>query len=264
MKNKSKFIYDLNKLLNKVYDKKNNIIVFQTDIISSSIKYKLSGDYIANKILFKIEKIFFDKTILFPAFSNDFIDKKYDIKLSKPNTGIIPNLALSSGKYFRSESPLHSFLLKGKKLEEIKKLKQITTWGKGSVFEWQYNNSALWVSLNLNLNRGCAIHHMAEEKAKVPYRFYKLFNGKLYNNGKYQKDIFEKKYSYYKKYSKRLNYDIWPSIMRNKIDYQKIIINKGLFANVSTAKKIVDRSYAFYKKNPYISINSKKIKNLPI
>lgn len=255
MNKKSKFIYDLNKLLKKVYDKKNNIIVFQTDIISSSIKYNLSGEYIANKILFEIEKVFFDQTILFPAFSNDFIDKKYDIKLSKPNTGIIPNLALSSGKYFRSESPLHSFLLKGEKLEEIKKLKQKTTWGKGSVFDWLYNNSALWVSLNLNLNRGCAIHHMAEEKAMVPYRFYKIFKGKLFNNTKYEKDIFEKKYSYYKKYSKILNYEKWPSIMRPKKDFEKIIINEGLFANISTATKIVDRSYIFYRKNPFGSLN---------
>ena len=258
MKNNSKFHYDLNKLLKKVYYKNNNIIVFQTDIISTSILYKLNGKYIANKILKEIEKIFLSKTILFPAFSNDLVNKRYDIKLSKANTGAIPNIALSSGKYYRSESPLHSFLVKGKKLDEIKKLKQKTTWGQGSVFEWLYKNSALWVSLNLNLNRGCAIHHMAEEKAKVPYRFYKLFKGKLYNNGKFEKNIFEKKYSYYKIYSKMLNYNKWPTIMRQKKDFEKIVINKGLFAYVSTAKKIVDRSYVFYKKNPYGSLNLKK------
>ncbi len=258
MKNKSKFIYDLNKLLLKIYNKKNNIIVFQTDIIASSIIYKLDGQYIAKKILREIETIFTKKTILFPAFSNDLIDNKYDIKLSKPNTGAIPNLALSSLKYYRSSSPLHSFLVKGRKLNEIKKLNQITTWGQGSVFDWLYKNNALWVSLNLELNRGCAIHHMAEEKAKVPYRFYKLFKGKLYNDGKFLRNISEKKYSYYKKYSKFLDYNKWTSIMRKKKDYEKISINLGLFANVSTAKKIVDRSCVFYSKNPYGSLNLKK------
>lgn len=258
MKNKSKFIYDLNKLLLKIYNKKNNIIVFQTDIISSSIFYKLDGGYIAKKILHLIEKIFLNKTILFPAFNNDLINSRYDIKLSKPNTGAIPNLALSSLKYYRSASPLHSFLIKGKKLNDIKKLNQSTTWGQGSVFDWLYKNNALWVSLNLELNRGCAIHHMAEEKAKVPYRFYKIFKGRLYNNGKFQKNISEKKYSYYKKYSRYLDYNKWTSIMRKKKDFEKIAINLGLFANVSTAKKIVDRSYVFYKKNPYGSLNLKK------
>ena len=97
---------------------------------------------------------------------------------------------------------------------------------------------------------------MAEEKAKVPYRFYKLFKGKLFDDGKYIKDIFEKKYSYYKKYSKILNYNKWPSIMEKK-DFDTIVISKGLFANVCTVKKIVDKSYIFYKKYPYGSLNLK-------
>lgn len=257
IKNKSKLINDLNKLFEKIKLKKNNIIVFQTDIIATCIFYKLKGDYVAKKILTSIEKTFFDKTILFPAFSNDIVNKKYDIKLSKPYTGIIPSLALHSGNYFRSESPLHSFLIKGKELKEVKKLKQLTTWGAGSAFEWLYKKNALWISLNLDLNRGCAIHHMAEERAKVPYRFYKIFKGKLYNNGKYKENIFEKKYSYYKKYSNKLNYNNWISIMKEKKDFNKIIISKGLYANISSVKKIVDKSYIFYKKNPFGSLELK-------
>ena len=220
--------------------------------------YNLTGPTVIKNILIKIEKVFFDKTILFPAFSNDLVlKKKYDLKLSKPYTGIIPNIALSSNKYFRTESPLHSFLVKGKLLSDIKKLRQESTWGNGSIFDWLYKNNALWVSLNLDLNRGCAIHHMAEEKTKVPYRFYKIFRGKLYDNDKYKKDIFEKKFSYYKIYSKLLNYNKWPSIMRKKKDFDKIILSKGLFANVSPVRKIVDRSMIFYKNNQYGSLNHK-------
>ena len=257
MTNKLDFNKDLDKILNKIQNKKKEVIVFQTDIINSSIFYKLDGKYVAKKILEKIEKKFLNKTFLFPAFCNDLINFKYDIRLSKANTGIIPNLALSSQNYFRSESPLHSFLVKGKKLEEIKKLKQITSWGEGSLYEWLYLNNALWVSLNLNLNRGCAIHHMAEEKARVPYRFYKTFKGKLYDNGKFKKYIYEKKYSYYKKYSKYLNYNKWTTIMKEKKDFEKIAISQGLFANISLVRSIVDKSFIFYKKNPYGSLNLK-------
>ncbi len=256
-KKKSKFLNDLKKLLKKISYKKNNVIVFQTDIIVTSIFYKLDGNYIAKTILKLIEKNFLKKTILFPAFSDDFIKKKFDIKLSKPTTGIIPNLALLSGNYYRTESPLHSFLIKGKKLSEIKSLKQNTTWGEGSVFDWLYKKNGLWVSLNLNLNRGCAIHHMAEEKARVPYRFYKLFKGKIYYNGKFVKNTFEKKYSYYKKFSSKLNYNNWVHIMKKKKDFDKITISPGMFANVSTAKKIVDKSFSFYKKDPFGSFNLK-------
>ena len=43
--------------------------------------------------------------------------------------------------------------------------------------------------------------------------------------------------------------------MRKKKEFDKITINKGLFANVSLVKNIVDRSVLFYKKNPFGSIN---------
>ena len=36
--------------------------------------------------------------------------------------------------------------------------------GTDSVFEWLYKKNALWISLNLDLNRGCAIHHMKKKQ----------------------------------------------------------------------------------------------------
>ena len=71
----SKFLNDLRKLCKKISNKKNDIIVFQTDIVATSIFYKLDGNYIGKTILNYFEKNFFKKTILFPAFSNDFIKK---------------------------------------------------------------------------------------------------------------------------------------------------------------------------------------------
>ena len=175
--------------------------------------------------------------------------------MSKPYTGSIPNLALKSRRYYRSEAPLHSFLLKGKGVKQVKNLKQKTTWGKGSVYDWLYLNNALWVSFNLDLTRGCAIHHMSEELANVPYRFFKTFTGNLYENKKFLGTISEKKFSYYLKWSKKLNFKRWTKFMRKKKEFDKITINKGLFANVSLVKNIVDRSVLFYKKNPFGSIN---------
>jgi len=257
MKNNKKiFLYDLIRIFKKIKNNKDKIIVFQTDIIPAAIYYKIYGKFISRKIFKNIQKIFSNKTIFFPAFSNEFIEKKkFDIKLSKPYTGSIPNLALKSKNFFRTESPLHSFLLKGEKVEEIKKLKQMTTWGKGSVFEWLYNKNALWVSLNLDLSRGCAIHHMSEEIVKVPYRFFKTFKGKLYNDNKYLGNISEKKFSYHLKWSKKLNYKKWTKIMRKEKDFKKIVVSKGLFANVTYARDVVDRSVLFYKKYPYGSVD---------
>ena len=131
------FSKDFEKGLKKILAFDDEIIVFQTQIFKTCLLYNLSGHKVAKEILKILEKKFEKKTILFPSFSNDLaIKKKYDEILSLPNTGIIPITALKSKKYFRTPSPLHSFLAKGPLVEEIKKLNQQTTWGNGSVFEW--------------------------------------------------------------------------------------------------------------------------------
>jgi aminoglycoside N3'-acetyltransferase len=255
--NEKKFLKDLNKFFKKIKIKKDKIIVFQTDVIPTAIFYKLNGKFVSKTIFKQIEKNFDNKTILFPAFSNDFVKKKnYDIFLSKPYTGIIPNLALKSKNYQRTESPLHSFLIKGPQTKLVMSLKQKTTWGAGSVFNWLYENKARWISFNLELNRGCAIHHMSEEIAKVPYRFFKIFNGKIYANRKLlNRNFNEKKYSYYLKYYNKLNYNKWPKFMRKNIDYKKISISKGLFASFFLVNNIINRSVKYYKKYPFGSID---------
>ena len=183
---------DTNKLLKKIINLNNKIFVFQTDILSTTLHYKLNPTSVAKKIISRIERIFRSKTILFPAFSNDIvIHKKYDIKKSSINTGIIPKIILKKN-YYRTHSLLHSFLVKGPLIKEIKKLKQETTWGKGSVFEWLEKKNAIWVALNLNWERGCALAHRAEEIQKVGYRYFKTYRGKLYKNGKFIKTVSEK------------------------------------------------------------------------
>ena len=73
---KKLFLKDLNQLLKKIKIIDNKIIVFQTDVIPSAIYYNLTGEFISKQILKNIEINFKDKTIIFPAFSNDFVLKK--------------------------------------------------------------------------------------------------------------------------------------------------------------------------------------------
>lgn len=248
---------DLKKLLLKIYKLNDEVIVFQTDVLNTSLFYKKNPIYVANKIISLIEKIFNNKTILFPAFSNDLVNKKkYDIVKSSINTGLIPKLLLKKN-YYRTFSPLHSFLVKGSKIDEIKKLKQITTWGKGSVFEWLEIENARWVAFNLNWEKGCAFAHRSEEICKVPYRFYKTFYGKLYKNGKFIKKIAEKKYSNYKRIKL-----VKDNISAYKVLEQKksitFFINKGLFAKSALTQDITKYNSLFLKKNIFGRIANKK------
>lgn len=228
---------DIDKLLRSIKLFNDKVIVFQTDTITTSIFYNIPPLIIAKKFLKKIEKFFKTRTILFPAFSNDIIiKKKFDNKNFHIYTGIIPKLALKSNKYYKTFSYLHGFLVKGNLIKEIKNNKQETTWGKGSVFEWLEKKNARWVAINLNWNRGCAFAHRSEELCKVPYRFYKIFSGKLYKNKKFISKISEKKYSNFRGIN--INFNDEP-IFKILEKYSKnFFINRGIFAKSALTKDI--------------------------
>ena len=74
---------DLEKIFLKISKLNDKIIVFQTDVLNTSIFYKTDPKKVAKKVIFFIEKIFKNKTILFPAFLTTLFTKKiryYKIK----------------------------------------------------------------------------------------------------------------------------------------------------------------------------------------
>jgi hypothetical protein len=246
---------DINTLLNKIININNKIFVFQTDVLKTSLYYKVDPLKVAKIFIKNIEKIFYKKTILFPAFSNDIITKKkFDIKRSSVYTGLIPKLILKKN-YYRTFSPLHSYLVKGKYINEIKKLKQNTTWGKGSVYEWLEKKNAVWVSLNLNWENGCAFAHRSEEINKVKFRYFKTYSGALYKNGKFIKNISETKYS---NYPTKIIKDYSKSFRRlKKRSNNFFFINKGLFANAALTKNIIKDHGQNFKNDKFFGVKNK-------
>jgi len=248
---------DFIKSLEKVSDSSDEIFAFQSQIWRTCLKYKIAAENTSKIILNAIEDFCHNKTILFPSFSNDIIKyKKFDLTKSLPYTGILPCYCLKSEKFKRTFSPLHGFLVKGPKSKEILNLKQFSTWGKNSVFEWLEKKNARWVAINLKWSEGCAFHHRSEEVAKVPYRYYINYYGKLFNNGKYIKNIKEKKYSYSLKVKPKFNFNIWPKIFK-KDDTREYLYNEGIKLRSALTKTITKRSVELFRNDPYVSITNK-------
>lgn len=246
---------DLIKLFNKLLKLQDDIIVFQTDTLNLSLNYKKKPYEVAKLFLNLLEKKFKNKTVLLPAFSNDLVfKKKIDISNFNIYTGIIPKIALKRG-YFKTFSALHSFLVKGDHIKELKNLKQQTTWGKDSVFEWLEIKNARWVAMNLEWNRGCAFAHRSEELSKVPYRFYKIFRGKIYNKKKYIGEIKEKKYSTYKKLNIFFKAD---NVFKYLEKYtNNFFINKSLYMRTALTQNITKVFCKALKKNKFSMVGNK-------
>lgn len=248
---------DFIKALDEVVENSDEVIVFQSQVWQTCIEYKIAAKNVSKIILSVIEDFCHNRTILFPSFSNDIIKyKKFDLTKSLPNTGLLPCYCLKSKKFKRTFSPLHGFLVKGPKSKEILNLRQFSTWGKNSVFEWLEKKNARWVTINLEWFVGCAFYHRSEELAKVPYRYYLNYYGKLMNNGKFIKNIKEKKYSYSLKMRPKFNFKLWPkSFIRG--DTAEIFYNEGIKLRSALTKTITKRCLKFFKDDPYGSVINK-------
>lgn len=208
----------------KIIKPSDNTIVLYSGIWSFINKISFRKN-ISKKILDIIEEIVTpNRTLIIPSFSAETFLKnnKFDIKNSfDKNNGIIPQEALKRNYYYRTPQPLHSYLIFGKKINEVKNLELKTSWGKTSLLGWMSKQNSRICVLGIPWNKGCSYLHRFEEKYKVPWRYFKKFNGKMYKNKKFIKNCYEKKYSSPSKII--LKYDFKPlvEVMRRK----KIFLN---------------------------------------
>ena len=234
----------------KIIKPSDSTIVLYSGVWSFINKINFKKD-IAKKLLDIIEKVVTpDRTLILPSFSsNSFLkNSKFDLKNSLDNNnGIIPKEAIKRKYYYRTPQPLHSYLIFGKKINEIKKLELKTSWGKTSILEWISKSNSRICVLGIPWNKGCSYLHRFEEKFNVPWRYYKKFSGKIYNNKKYVGYCEENKYSSPSKII--LKYDYKPLV--KLMDKNKIFLNgNSKFFLQSTKAKHIDKiANNFFKTN---------------
>ena len=250
--------------LDEVIRPEDSVIIFYVGIWPFIHQLNLKDKNVCRGFLRILENYIGNKrTMLFPSFtSKEFFSlNKFDVDLSLPKeSGIIPTIALKSKKYYRTPQPLHSYLVKGPKTKEVKKLSLVTSWGRGSILQWLSKNNARICPIGIPWRIGCSYFHKFEEKYKVPWRYFKIFKGNMYKNKKFIKEIVEKKYS-------------GPKNILFKYDYkpiEKMLINNNLTLSSSSKDLPMQSSLTsqidtvcneFFQKNPWELVkNSAKIK----
>jgi aminoglycoside N3'-acetyltransferase len=253
------FIYNH---LKKIIKKEDKVIVVYSGVWSFINKLSFKKN-IAKKILNIIERVVTKKrTLVLPAFSaNSFIkSKKFFLKKSIDNTnGILPNEALKRKYYYRTPQPLHSYLIFGKKINEVKKLKLKTSWGKTSVLEWISKNNGRICVIGIPWNYGCSYLHRFEEMYKVPWRYYKKYYGKIIINGD-DNICYEKKYSAPENNILKYNFKPFTDYLKRKKIFNKY--QTKFMLESTTAHEINLHAKKFFtKKNMWkIVKNKKKVK----
>jgi len=168
-----KKLFEFENLLRSMISKNDKLVVFHSSINDLQIL-----DFEQLQYLFK--KIFKDfihqgVTILVPTYTLSFCKTGYfHSQYSPSETGILGQWCLDDFGFKRTHHPIYSWAIKGPLAEDIQSCNQDTCFGEQSVFEYLYNKDAKYILL------GCkhlSQIHYCEEVAKVPYRFYKYFEG---------------------------------------------------------------------------------------
>ena len=120
------------------------------------------------------------QTLIISSYTSAFSKTQiYDLIKSKPETGILPNLALKHSSFQRSHNPINNYLVTGPRSKDILSKANQVFWSDTGFMGWVEKNNIRICMIGVPWHEGCSLYHRAEEKFKVPYRYYKCFKGTL-------------------------------------------------------------------------------------
>ena len=118
----------------------------------------------------------------YPRFSQEGV---FDLRKSPPSTGVVPAAAVESPDWKRTLTPTNSYVIRGPKTQDIFGLKCTTAWGEDGMLSWIINENALVILIGIpEANNGWLAVHSAEQKLRVPYRYFKRLSGTCFDNGR--------------------------------------------------------------------------------
>lgn len=224
------FIHSSLKTLGKYKDEKNLDLL---EMIKNTI-LNLIGD---------------DGLIIVPTFNFDFA-KGVDFNVNNsPATGMgaLSEFVRTNPNSNRTKHPMHSISMIGANSEYISNLEGDTEFSNGSAFDYLLKKNCKILYLGNSFTE--TFFHIAEEKAKVPYRFWKPFKGYLIEN--LVKKKIEIQY-----YARDLNIKPEPKI--NISELFKFLNNKNIFTKskndkinlmICSSSLYVDHCYLKLKEN---------------
>tara|TARA_B100001248_G_C27361180_1_gene446593 strand:- start:498 stop:1229 length:732 start_codon:yes stop_codon:yes gene_type:complete len=178
-------------VLNKI-SKSNYVLIF-TDLTRNVFSKKKFDKIILNSSSLIKRIIKKNYTVVIPTYNFKFPKKR--ITSDSPEfitSGYFAKHLINNFKVKRTNRPMYNYAVIGKNSRKIINLKQSTAWGEDSVISYLTKKKAIGIGINIDIeNFGWVTIHSAEEKFKVPYRYYKTFSGLNLNN---KKKVSEKMY----------------------------------------------------------------------
>jgi len=171
---------DLKQLFINLGVKKDKIVMIHGFIPSLG---KIDGGY---ETLFNVlfELVGENGGIIVPTFTYSFTKSEiYDVNKTKSTVGDFTNYFLGIDNVYRSLEPNFSMAGIGKNIEQIISRDRKLTFGKDSIYEKIENADVLFLLLGIGWDQGLSYFMHLEASYGLTYRYNKLFEGQIIDNG---------------------------------------------------------------------------------
>lgn len=186
------FYLKFSNVLKKIGIKKGQTLIISADLLLINIylKRKKISLNLKNLIYTLKETIGKNGNIVFYSFFWDFFKgKTFNHKYTKSYSGSLSNYALLNDKDFlRTKNPVYSMLVWGKDAYKMSRIQHTDCFNIKSPFGYLLKKKTKLLFINLDFKREAfPFFHMAEQKVRVYYRYFKFFSGKVIKNKKTKK-----------------------------------------------------------------------------
>lgn len=192
-------------------------------LIHSALQFLGQPDGGPQLYLDVIEEVLGDHgTLAVPAFTFAFArGEDYDPgKSPSEDMGVFSELVRMDERALRTKHPMQSLALLGKNAEELAALDTPSAFDDGSTFDRMLELDFKLLLLGAEIQAASIVHY-SEQGAKVPYRYWKDFKGRVLSDGAWQKQT-------YRMFVRDL--DIDPQLKLDPI--QERLESKGQWASV--------------------------------
>lgn len=178
------YIDNLNKIIKNLNEKNTDLIIVISSFHKSFVEYRSIDKIETIKSIFNFlkEKTYNKMLLMYPAFTHSFVKSGiFNVKKTRPEQmGALPLLAFKDDDFYRTLSPINSFLVWPKDIKLEKKFIS-STFGNHSIFDWMTSKKCRIICLGdiSDTQNGWIGAHHSEQICKVPYRYYKKFSGKI-------------------------------------------------------------------------------------
>jgi aminoglycoside N3'-acetyltransferase len=170
--------------LEDIIFKDDEVVVIHVGVWSFALKFGWTTPEDIDGFIDLIADVVGDRTLIFPAYNFEFPRTGiFDLTLSPPQVGILPEQAWKRLDMKRTRQPMNSYFICGPGADEVLALPCTTAWGNDGVLAWMGKRNARICALGLSWEESISFVHRCEEAAAVPYRYFKKFTGTLYDNG---------------------------------------------------------------------------------